>query len=124
MAAGTSVLQDPSEAQKRADAPDSGDAVSYRQPPSNVEAEQALLGAILVNNEALHHIGDQLRPEHFYEPVHQRIFDAIIKHHDRGQIANPVTLRHYFDRDESLADILRVWRVRRSMSSTSWISAA
>lgn len=83
----------------------SQDGVLYRQPPSNIEAEQALLGAILVNNEALHYLGDQLRPHHFYEPVHQRIFDAILKFHDRGQIANPVTLKHFFDHDQALADI-------------------
>lgn len=80
-------------------------AVPYRQAPSNIDAEQALLGALLVNNEALQHIGDQLRAEHFYEPLHARIFEAIQKFNDRGQIANPVTLRHYFDQDEALADI-------------------
>ena len=80
-------------------------APEYRQAPSNIEAEQALLGALLVNNEALQHIGDQLRADHFYEPLHGRIFEAIQKFNDKGQIANPVTLRHYFDQDETLADI-------------------
>ncbi len=79
--------------------------ITYRQAPSNVDAEQALLGALLVNNEALQHIGDQLRSEHFYEPLHSRIFEAIQKFNDKGLIANPVTLRHYFDQDEALADI-------------------
>jgi len=77
----------------------------YREAPCNVEAEQSLLGALLVNNEALQHIGDQLRAEHFFEPLHSRIFEAIQKFHDKGLIANPVTLRHYFDHDEALADI-------------------
>lgn len=77
----------------------------YRQAPCNIEAEQALLGALLVNNEALQYIGDQLRAEHFYEPLHSRIFEAIQKFNDKGLIANPVTLRHYFDQDEALADI-------------------
>lgn len=77
----------------------------YRQPPSNVEAEQALLGALLTNNENLSRLGDNIRAEHFYEPVHQRIFEAILKFHDRGQIASPVNLKHYFDQDESLTDI-------------------
>lgn len=81
------------------------DTASYRQPPHNVEAEQALLGAILINNEALNHIGDFLRPEHFYEPIHTRIFEAILKFHDRGQVANPVTLRHFFDQDAGLAEL-------------------
>lgn len=81
------------------------EAPLYREPPGNVEAEQALLGALLVNNEALAHIGDKLRAEHFLEPLHGRIFEAIGKFHDKGQIANPVTLKHYFDQDEALADI-------------------
>ena len=79
--------------------------VPYRQAPSNIEAEQALLGALLVNNEALQHIGDNLRAEHFYEPLHARIFEAIQKFQDKGQVANPITLRHYFDQDEALSDI-------------------
>jgi replicative DNA helicase len=81
------------------------DAPEYRQAPHNLQAEQALLGAILVNNVALNHINDHLRPEHFYEPVHQRIYGTIQRFHDRGQIANPVTLKHFFDQDQSLAEI-------------------
>ncbi len=84
---------------------DDGANAPYREAPCNIEAEQALLGALLVNNEALQHIGDQLRASHFYEPLHQRIFDAIHKFNSKGQIANPVTLKHYFDQDEALSDI-------------------
>lgn len=78
---------------------------AYRQAPCNIEAEQALLGVLLVNNESLQYIGDKLRAEHFYEPLHSRIFEAIQKFSDKGLIANPVTLRNYFDQDEALADI-------------------
>jgi replicative DNA helicase len=77
----------------------------FRLAPCNIEAEQSLLGALLVNNEALAHIGDKLRAEHFYEPLHSRIFEAIQKFHDKGLIANPITLKHFFDQDEALADI-------------------
>ena len=80
-------------------------APAYREAPANIEAEQSLLGALLVNNDALQHLGDQLRAEHFYEPLHQRIFDAIQKFNAKGLIANPVTLKHYFDQDAALADI-------------------
>lgn len=76
----------------------------YRQPPSNVEAEQALLGAILINNDQLNRMGDMLHADHFYEPIHQRIFLAILNFHDRGMIASPVTLKHYFEQDEALKD--------------------
>lgn len=80
-------------------------AEPFRQPPANVEAEQALLGAILTNNDQLNRMGDAIRPEHFYEPVHQRIFSAILNFHNRGMIASPVTLKHFFEQDEALKDI-------------------
>lgn len=77
----------------------------YRKLPYNIQAEQALLGAILTNNEMINRVADYLLPEHFYEPVHQRIYGAIQKFHDRGLIATPVTLKNQFDKDEALADI-------------------
>ena len=55
----------------------------YREAPSNIEAEQALLGAILVNNKAYEKVGEFLKPEHFYDPAHQRIFRAIATLIDR-----------------------------------------
>ena len=70
-----------------------------------MEAEQALIGAVLVNNEAANKVSDFLRDEHFYVPVHQRIFAAAMKLIERGQIANPVTLKQYFEMDDSLADV-------------------
>src|ERR1700722_14798079 len=81
-----------------------GDA-AYRSPPHNLEAEQALLAAILVNNAAYHKVAEFLRPEHFAQPVHGRIFAAVEKLIERGQIANPVTLANYFDQDGALQDI-------------------
>jgi replicative DNA helicase len=81
-----------------------GDA-AYRSPPANIEAEQALLGAILVNNAAFHRVAEFLRPEHFAEGVHGRIFAAIAKLIERGQIANPVTLKNLFDQDGALQEI-------------------
>ena len=48
----------------------------YRSPPHNIEAEQALLGAILVNNDAFDRVSDFLRPEHFSEELHRRIFET------------------------------------------------
>jgi len=80
-------------------------AANFRTPPHNMEAEQALLGAVLVNNEAMHHIGGALRAEHFYAPVHGRIFGAIQSFFDKGLIANPITLKHHFDQDESLKEM-------------------
>ena len=54
-------------------APD--DTGTFRVQPHNIEAEQALLGAILVNNDAYHRVSEFLRAEHFFEPVHARIFE-------------------------------------------------
>lgn len=77
----------------------------YREQPHNAAAERELLGAMLINNDLLNTVGDFLIAEHFFEPVHQRIYAAIQKFYDRGQIANPVTLKQYFDTDQALADI-------------------
>jgi replicative DNA helicase len=78
---------------------------AYRTPPHNIEAEQALLGAILVNNAAYHRVSEFLLAEHFAEGVHGRIFQAIARLIERGQIANPVTLKNLFDQDGALAEI-------------------
>lgn len=77
---------------------------AFREAPANIDAEQALLGALLINNEALTHIGDRLTADHFHEPLHKRIFEAITTFHGRGLIANPVTLKHYFEQDPALKE--------------------
>ncbi|MCG8492510.1 MAG: replicative DNA helicase [Sneathiellales bacterium] len=79
--------------------------LSYRTQPHNMDAERDLLGAILVNNEAASKVSGFLRAEHFYEPVHARIFDAVTLLIERGEIADPVTLKSYFDKDQALSDI-------------------
>src|SRR5207245_7693678 len=75
------------------------------QPPANIEAEQALLGAILVNNTAYSRVAEFLAAEHFGNAVHGRIFAAIGKLLERGQIANPVTLKALFDQDGALLEV-------------------
>src|SRR6266851_2959090 len=78
---------------------------AYRSPPHNIEAELGLLGAILVNNAAYHRVSEFLLPEHFAQGVHGRIYKAIVNLIERGQIANPVTLKGYFDQDQDLAEV-------------------
>ncbi|MSP52049.1 MAG: replicative DNA helicase [Alphaproteobacteria bacterium] len=78
---------------------------TFRRQPQNAEAEQALLGAILVNNDAALKVNSFLRPEHFVEPVNARIFDAILRLIERGHLADPVTLKGYFDRDDALTPV-------------------
>lgn len=73
--------------------------------PVNYEAEQGLLGALMVNNRALERVRDFLEPEHFADPAHGRIFDAIRKTVDKGHQANPVTLNAFFQVDGGLAEV-------------------
>ena len=91
---------------------------SFRAPPVNYEAEQALLGAILENNYAYERVADFLRPEHFADPVHGRIFEACGKLIERGQQANAITLKVLFDRDEDLAEVGGAQYLSKLQSST------
>ncbi|MBX9621699.1 MAG: replicative DNA helicase [Alphaproteobacteria bacterium] len=76
-----------------------------RLPPHSVEAEQALLGALLHNNLAFERVAEFLRPEHFSDPTHGRIYEAISQLIVRNHIADPITLKEYFDRDNTLAEV-------------------
>jgi len=87
-----------------------------RSPPNNIEAEQALLGAILVQNDVAAQVGGFLTPEHFFEPIHGRVFEAITRLIDRGQVANPTTLRALFERDEAMAVVGGVDYLKRLAS--------
>jgi replicative DNA helicase len=82
-----------------------GEGLKHRQPPHNIEAEQALLGAILVNNEAHLAVSTFLEAQHFYDPVHARIYEACAKLIGRGQLATPITLKSYFEQDAGLAEV-------------------
>ncbi|MDG2481301.1 MAG: replicative DNA helicase [Alphaproteobacteria bacterium] len=81
------------------------EAPAYRSMPHNEEAEQALLGAMLVNNDVLNRIEDIVEREHFFIPVHGRIYAAVQQIVEKAQIANPITLKAYFDNDEALAEV-------------------
>ncbi|MFA1688389.1 replicative DNA helicase [Candidatus Rickettsia barbariae] len=73
--------------------------------PSNVQAEQMLLGAILTNNELLNYVSDFLRDEHFFEPIHQKIYKAIEKITEKGLTATPITLRSILTQDELFQEV-------------------
>jgi KaiC/GvpD/RAD55 family RecA-like ATPase len=68
---------------------------THRTPPHNIEAEQALLGAILVNNDAFDSVSGFLQPEHFSEALHQRIFEIASQLIRAGKVATPVTLKTF-----------------------------
>jgi replicative DNA helicase len=73
--------------------------------PQNVEAEAALLGALMVDNRLVEDVQLKLKPHHFFEPLHQRIYEAILKLTDNNRIANPVTLRPMFEADDSIKEV-------------------
>lgn len=72
-------------------------ALLRRSPPASVAAEQALLGAILTNNKAYERVSDFLEPEHFADAVNGRLYEAIARRIERGQLADPVTMRGEFE---------------------------
>jgi len=75
-------------------APDAG-TPAYRNAPHNIEAEQALLGAILVNNDAFYRVSDFLEPKHLFETIHQTIFETAGSLIRMGKVATPVTLKTF-----------------------------
>jgi replicative DNA helicase len=81
------------------------EAATHREPPHNLEAEQALLGAVLINNRAYERVSEFLRADYFADPVNGRIYEACGRLIDRGQMATPVTLKGLFDQDEALKEV-------------------
>ena len=79
--------------------------LSQRVPPQNAEAEQALLGALLANNKAYERVSEFLAPEHFADPVHGRIYRAIQRRIEAGQIADVVMLRSEFEHSGLLDEV-------------------
>jgi replicative DNA helicase len=85
-----------------------GDALlglKLRAPPANLEAEQALLGALLANNKAYERVSEFLAPEHFADQVHGRIYAAIARRIERGQLANAVTLKADLEASDALEEV-------------------
>lgn len=81
-----------------------GSGFDLPQPPSSVEAEQALLGAILTNNAMYHRVADKLSPVHFGTTIHGRIYEAIISLIDSGRPADPITVSRLFVNDPHLVE--------------------
>jgi replicative DNA helicase len=77
----------------------------YRTAPNNIEAEQALLGALLVNNEAFYRVSDFLAPDHFFEPLHQKLFELAGSLIRAGKVATPVTLKTFLPADLDVAGL-------------------
>ncbi|MBO6487735.1 MAG: replicative DNA helicase [Pelagibacteraceae bacterium] len=73
--------------------------------PSNIEAEQALIGSILINNDIIDEISNIVNHKNFYDPLHSKIYNLIENLHNKGMIANPITLKNSFENDAALSEI-------------------
>ncbi len=76
-----------------------------KKQPSNLEAEQALLGSILVNNDIIDEVSNTINPSSFYDPAHTKIYEVIQTLNNKGMIANPITLKNYFEKDNMLNEV-------------------
>ncbi len=96
----------------------------YREAPNNVEAEQALLGAILVNNDAFYRVSDFLKPAHFYEALHRRIFEVAGDIIRMGKTANPVTIKTFLSADDRVGEMtVSQYVARLAVEAVSIINA-
>lgn len=96
-----------------------------REAPSNIEAEQALLGAILINNAAMDAVAKFLEPEHFYEPLHQQIYLAIQGLLSAGRAASPITIKPFIPSKEKVGKItVATYVARLAAEGVSVINAA
>ena len=73
--------------------------------PSNLEAEQALLGSILVNNDIIDEVSTIVSSSIFYDPAHVKIYEVIESLNNKGMIANPITLKNFFEKDNMLNEV-------------------
>jgi len=100
-------------------------APAYRRQPHNIEAEQALLGALLINNDAYDRVSDFLRSEHFFEPLHAKIFEIISSLVAAGKLADPVTIKPFVPAEEKIgAMTVYEYIVRLATEAITIINAA
>jgi replicative DNA helicase len=99
------------------------DEKSFRLAPHNIEAEQSLLGAILVNNEAFYRVSDFLVAEHFYEPIHREIYDVASKIVRAGKAATPITVKTYLPDQLTSEMTLQQYLARLVSEATTVINA-
>ena len=88
--------------EKLRQAASASEPLTFRQAPHNLEAEQALLGAILVNNEALDRVSGFLTPGHFYDPLHARIYETLATLIHAGKTATPITVKSFFENTDPI----------------------
>ena len=95
----------------------------YRVAPNNIDAEQALLGAILVNNDAYYRVSDFLQPEHFFEDLHRRVYEVATSLIKAGKVATPTTLKTFLG-DQDLGGVtVPQYLARLAAEATTVINA-
>src|SRR6266852_6568087 len=98
---------------------------AYRTAPHNIELEQALLGAILVNNEAFYRVSDFLEPRHFFEPIHQKLYEIAASLVRVGKTATPITLKTFLPSDLDVAGLTASqYLARLAAEATTVINAS
>ena len=95
----------------------------FRTAPHNIEAEQALLGAILVNNDAFYRVSDFLDPEHFSEELHRRIFEIAQSLIRAGKLATPITLKTFLGDTDLGGMTVSQYLARLAAEATTIINA-
>lgn len=88
--------------------PDPEPTAAFRQPPHNIQLEQALLGAVLMNNAVTDRLDGLVEPEDFFDPLHGEIYRTAVAMARGGKQANPITLRTFFENAEPLAPDMTV----------------
>src|SRR5476651_865732 len=96
---------------------------AYRTPPHNIEAEQALLGAILVNNDAFDRVSDFLRSDHFIEEIHRRIYEIAGSLIRAGKLASPITLKTFLGEHDLGGVTVPQYLARLAAEATTVINA-
>ena len=97
---------------------------AYRSAPHNIEAEQSLLGAVLVNNDAFYRVSDFLEPKHFFEPIHQAVFETAGSLIRMGKVATPVTLKTFLPAEIDIGGLtVAQYLARLAAEATTIINA-
>jgi replicative DNA helicase len=97
-------MEQPREQDQQADDAKVLKLATVREEPQNLEAEQALLGSILVNNAAYHRISEFLKGEHFANALHGKLYDALARLIEKGQVVSVITLKTYLEQDEAMKE--------------------
>ena len=77
----------------------------FKELPNNIEAEQSVIGSILLSNEIFDEVSLIISSKNFYDPIHKRIFEALEKLIYSGMLANPITLKNYFEKEKDELNI-------------------